>query len=365
MLSQVTSENRPNRGVVPDPQAAPASLVISVVVPALNEEKVIGACLKSLAQQNFPHGAFEVIVVDNGSTDRTVEIAKSFEESLNLRVLTAAGVRISALRNLGASAASGEFVAFLDSDCIAPPAWLAQAVEFLKADASAVIGAHYAIPRNSSWVAEAWYGEQNSLKEGAVSYLPGGDLLLSRSLFLKSGGFDESIDTNEDAEFCSRISSLGTPVMAVPSLGVIHLGTPQTLFVFYRKHRWHGNDVHRVFLRDIAHSRNRKAILFAFYILACELGLLSGLALGIGFGNYSLLAASVFLLIFGPLILAARTAAKRKRWQLLAPLTLLFLVYGMARAVSLLSVKAHRVDRAAQTNETRANLQEQPAANLD
>ena len=54
--------------------------VISVIVPALNEESVIGRCLASLNQQNLPLARFEVIVVDNGSTDRTREIARSFDE---------------------------------------------------------------------------------------------------------------------------------------------------------------------------------------------------------------------------------------------------------------------------------------------
>ena len=158
--------------------------VISVIVPALNEESVIGRCLASLKQQKPPSAHFEVIVVDNGSTDRTREIARSFGGSLSVTVLDRSGVRISALRNLGAAMARGEFLAFLDADCVAPQHWLRQTVDLLRADDFRIIGAQYRIPANSSWVAKAWYGDLWRMKDGPVSYVPGGDLAISRELFM-------------------------------------------------------------------------------------------------------------------------------------------------------------------------------------
>src|ERR1041385_3066715 len=102
-------------------QAVPAPVIsISIIIPALNEEKMIGRCLDSLTRLAFAHDRFEVLVVDNGSRDKTLMIAYSFKDRLNLKVLQQAGVRISALRNLGARSASGEIVAFLDADCLAP-----------------------------------------------------------------------------------------------------------------------------------------------------------------------------------------------------------------------------------------------------
>jgi glycosyltransferase involved in cell wall biosynthesis len=353
MLLQV--HNRPDSRREEQPLLV-ANPIISVVVPALNEESVIAHCLESLAQQNFPSNAFEVIVVDNGSTDRTVEMALRFKQSLNLRILHSPGVRIAALRNWGAAAANAGLLAFLDADCVAPPHWLEKAVGLLRADSSVVIGAHYMVPPGSSWVARAWYGDQHRLKSGPVSYLPGGNLLMSRKLFQESGGFDETIDTNEDAELCGRLTSLGTPIVGVPCLSVIHLGTPQVLSVFFRKHRWQGNDVHRVFLRDIAHSRNRKAFFYAMFVLVCEVGAVIGLLLVIWTGNPRLLAASLSLLVSGPLLLATGTVVRRRTWGLLAPLTLLFLVYGLARAVCLLGIKAPRRARTPNEDASRLDL---------
>ncbi len=97
---------------------------VSIIIPAFNEARVIGKCLDSLTRLDFPPDHFEVILVDNGSADATVEIAKSFADRLNLTVLQKHGVKISALRNLGANAASGAILAFLDADCLPPPSWL-------------------------------------------------------------------------------------------------------------------------------------------------------------------------------------------------------------------------------------------------
>jgi len=56
-------------------------VTVSIIIPALNEERVIARCLESIAQLDFPHDQFEVIVVDNGSTDATLQIAESFAGS--------------------------------------------------------------------------------------------------------------------------------------------------------------------------------------------------------------------------------------------------------------------------------------------
>src|SRR5258708_6640061 len=93
---------------------------ISVIIPALNEKVVIHQCLDALSRSRIPKNVFEVIVVDNGSTDGTVEAVGQFRALQSLRVIVLAGVHISALRNRGALEARGEFLAFLDADCLVP-----------------------------------------------------------------------------------------------------------------------------------------------------------------------------------------------------------------------------------------------------
>ena len=322
-------------------------LLISVIVPALNEESVIGRCLASLQQQKLPKACFEVIVVDNGSTDRTKEIARSFRGSLSVTVLDRSGVRISALRNFGAAVARGTFLAFLDADCVAPPHWLQQTADLLRADDSRIIGAQYRIPANSSWVAKAWYGDLWRLKHGAVSYVPGGDLAASRELFVNLGGFDETIVTSEDTEFCERAAAASVPILAVPSLSVVHLGTPQTLEGFYRKQSWHGINVHRLFLRDMLHSKSRKAMLFAVYMLIGIALAIAGVCAGAVYGNVAAALVGAAVPLAGPLVLASLASLERKRWNYLLPLTVLYAAYGLARAMCLLGAGGARKPRRA------------------
>jgi glycosyltransferase involved in cell wall biosynthesis len=322
-------------------------LLISVIVPALNEESVIAQCLASLAQQKLRAALYEVIVVDNGSSDRTKETARSFGDSLTLTVLERSGVRISALRNYGAARAKGEFLAFLDADCVAPQHWLEQAVDLLRANDFRIIGAQYRIPAGSSWVAKAWYGDLWRLKDGPVSYVPGGDLAVSRELFTRIGGFDETIVTSEDFEFCERASSSSVPILAVPSMSVVHLGTPQTLEGFYRKQSWHGVNVHKVFLRDIIHSKSRKAMLFAVYMLAGVVVIVAGLCAGVISGSASAALWGTAGLLMGPSVLALLACEERGNWSQLLPLTVLYTAYGFARAMCLVGVGGARKPRAA------------------
>src|SRR5947199_1159652 len=268
-------------------QAAPAATItkpvctsvvsISIVIPALNEEKMIGRCLESLTRLAFAQDRFEVLVIDNGSRDRTLAIVESFKDRLNLKVLQQAGVRISALRNLGARSASGNILAFLDADCLAPADWLDRIFALAPTDGAGVLGAHYLLPQDSSWVGRTWHRYQEAPKSGEVSHVPAGDLIMRREDFLKLGGFDESIQTNEDYELCDRARKAGLRVRAVPQIGVIHLGTAQSLRVFFRKQAWHGTHVIKVFLRDMFKSHNRKAVLFAAYTLSCLMAAVFGI----------------------------------------------------------------------------------------
>jgi glycosyltransferase involved in cell wall biosynthesis len=333
---------------------------ISIIIPVLNEEKVIGRCLESLVRQSLPDALFEVILVDNGSTDGTLAVACQFEKMLTLTILRKTGVHISALRNLGAASAKGEFLAFLDADCLAPPQWLSRAVDLLRSDDSMVTGAHYAIPDDSSWVAKSWYQDQHALKHGPVSYVPSGDLVLSHNVFFRVGGFDESIETNEDSEFCHRAAGTGIRVLAQPSLSVVHLGTPQTVKAFYRKHRWQGTAVQKVFWRDTLHSGNLKSMLYALYTVFCLVATVITVPVALLRVNYAALLVPPSFLIVGSFLLAVRASTRRKRWAILIPLTILFLIYGLARAVCLLGVRSTRAARPTSQSMFDSALAENP-----
>ncbi|HEY2363883.1 MAG TPA: glycosyltransferase [Candidatus Angelobacter sp.] len=316
---------------------------VSIIIPALNEEKMIGRCLESLTRLAFARDRFEVLIVDNGSRDKTLAVVESFKDRLNLKVLQQAGVRISALRNLGAQAATGDILAFLDADCLAPTDWLDRIFALAPADGAGVLGAHYLLPEDSSWVGRTWHRYQEAPKSGEVSHVPAGDLVMRREDFLKLGGFDETIQTNEDYELCERARKAGMHVRAFPQIGVIHLGTAQSLRVFFRKQAWHGTHVIKVFLRDPLKSHNRKAVLFAAHTLLSLLAVAAGLVWTIGWqGPWLLPMAAVAALCLPPLALAVKHVLSSRKYSDFFPLFALYLTYGIARAKALLSIRNFR-----------------------
>jgi glycosyltransferase involved in cell wall biosynthesis len=313
---------------------------LSIIIPALNEEKMIGRCLESLTRLAFARDRFEVLVVDNGSRDRTLDIAESFKDRMNLKVLQQEGVRISALRNLGAQTAAGDILAFLDADCLAPADWLDRIFALAPADGAGVLGAHYLLPEDSSWVGRTWHRYQEAPKSGEVSHVPAGDLIMRREDFLELRGFDETIQTNEDYELCDRARKAGMNVRAYPQIGVVHLGTAQSLRVFFRKQAWHGTHVIKVFLRDPLKSHNRKAVFFAAYTLFSLLGVAAGLVWALTeHGPWLFPAVAVAALCLPPTVLSAKQVLSSRRYSDFFPLFALYLTYGIARAKALLSIR--------------------------
>ena len=112
--------------------------VVSIIIPAYNEEKVIGACLDSIASLDYPKELLEVIVIDDGSTDRTAGIIAGYR---SVKVIKGLHKGPSAARNLALKQAKGEYVAFTDADCVVFPEWLKRLLKgFISEDVAGVGG---------------------------------------------------------------------------------------------------------------------------------------------------------------------------------------------------------------------------------
>ena len=305
---------------------------ICVVVPALNEEAHIQACLSCLEAQTLPRDRFEVILVDNGSTDRTVAVAGGFETRLALRILSLPGCTISELRNRGAALATGPILAFLDADCMPQPTWLEEAL--VRAQENTLWGAHYLIPHDATWVGRTWFKYQATAQAGTVSYLPAGCLFLTRSAFIALGGFDSSVETGEDVELCERARAQGMNVIAYPALAVYHEGTPRTLSRFYRQNRWHGKHLLQVVLASLPSTRIIPLLSVTVYTLVMFWAAL--LVPLLVLPHHVVLAILPLSLLLLPPFLLAVGKTLKSHSPLDAPaLFLLYLTYFLARAASL------------------------------
>ncbi len=184
---------------------------VSVVIPALNAEDTIEACLRSALAQAWPADRLEVILVDNGSTDLTREKAKQ----LGCRVVIESKRGRSRARNRGVDAARGEFLAFLDADCEAPPDWVARSVSLLQHSWTGAAQARVQrlgqpLPSEHFWC--AYYH---------LPFLDTCALVARRDAFEAALGFDEELGRNEDMDFSFRMLATGFAFGWLPNVIVL------------------------------------------------------------------------------------------------------------------------------------------------
>ncbi len=317
-------------------------MTFSIVIPAFNEETNIRKTLQALQDQTLPKASFEIIVVDNGSTDSTVAAATSFVDKLPLQVVSKLGGRISAVRNYGASLATGEILAFLDADCLSRPTWLEDSLKL--AHQNMIWGAHYLVPRDATWVGKTWFDHQATEQQGPVSFIPGSNLFMHRSTFIKLGGFDELLETSEDVELSQRAISHGMQVIAYPSLAVYHEGTPRTLHQFYRQNRWHGKHVLRLFISNLPSTKHLHLVAMSFYTLVVFWAAIAVPLFALPRHRFAVAIAPFVLLILPAIVLGLKKAIAARRMSAAPKLCVLYMTYFLARAAALthMSLRSHR-----------------------
>jgi glycosyltransferase involved in cell wall biosynthesis len=196
---------------------------VSVVICAYNAEPTMEACLTSLQKLRYP--AFEVIVVDDGSTDRTGAIADRFE---GMHVIHQENKGLSAARNVGINASLGEIVAFTDSDCVVDPDWLHYLVAtFLHTGLSAVGGPNLPPPEDSmvaACVAASPGGPLHVLLDDVeAEHIPGCNMAFRREVLDEIGGFDPIYrSAGDDVDVCWRLQDLGYRIGFSPAAMVWH-----------------------------------------------------------------------------------------------------------------------------------------------
>ncbi len=184
--------------------------MISVVIPALNEEDNLPACLESLKNQQRP-GAFEVIVVDNGSTDRTSEVAAEH----GALVVKCPKRGVAYARQAGAEAARGEIVAQADADTVYPPGWLEHVGGYFDSHQGvAGLAGRYEYVHPVWWMPfERAYRRSLNAVSAAVLRWPasvsGANFAFRRLAFLKADGYDPASLYPDQWGIARRISRFG------------------------------------------------------------------------------------------------------------------------------------------------------------
>lgn len=182
---------------------------ISVVIPALNEEKRLPAMLKSVFAQKTRF-EYEVIVADGCSEDNTVKIAKRS----GARVVKERNRSAAWERSAGVKAARGEIIAFADSDSIVPADWVETLGAEFENDKSVVMvyGFAYLIEESkfmNSLAIAATTIFLSALSALGIHNAPGFNMAVRKSAYEKCGGFNTSLRTGEDLDLARRVSKFG------------------------------------------------------------------------------------------------------------------------------------------------------------
>jgi glycosyltransferase involved in cell wall biosynthesis len=216
-----------------------------VVVPVLNSKAHLRAALDSILFAIAQYGNAELIVLDNGSDDGSYEILLK-EYSGRARIQQFCGISVSALRNRGASLSDGEFIAFIDSDCIIVPDYFARALQVLRTHGDAT-GSQPVLEEDSPhWIERTWHAVHVALADEYVKAISSGNFVVKRQVFLAVGGFDEEMISCEDDDLGLRLNKAGFKLYQSRSVRVVHAGADDSLRVFFFKSAWRSMGMFRM-----------------------------------------------------------------------------------------------------------------------
>ena len=215
---------------------------ISVVIPVLDMATTIGPCLDALVAQSLPASQFEVIVVDNGSTDGTPDVVRRYPVTL----LHEPAPGACHARNRGIAAARGACIAFTDADCVPSRGWLAAFARALTNDEIDIVAGPLAVLDPEASVLSQYsaslgqYAPERTLAHPTFPYAATGNLCVRRALFDAVGAFNPAFPTYDSAEFFWRLKQRGPVRSHVERRALVFYRTRASISAFVRQNYGYG-----------------------------------------------------------------------------------------------------------------------------
>jgi glycosyltransferase involved in cell wall biosynthesis len=188
---------------------------LTVVIPTLNEEKLLPRLLASLSSQVYRD--FEVILIDAKSKDKTVTLARKFKRKIpGFKIYLSNKKNVGFQRNMGAGKAKGKYLVFFDADVVVPENFLDEVAAHLKKEKTELLTT-WLMTENRKLQSRVIETTVNVMTEMAKMinkpFAGGYNLVVKRSLFKRMGGFDEEIVHGEDHEFTMRCYEAGVELL--------------------------------------------------------------------------------------------------------------------------------------------------------
>jgi glycosyltransferase involved in cell wall biosynthesis len=215
---------------------------VSVVVPVRNGERTLPLCLAALVAQDYPPERFEILCVDNGSTDDSVALMQRFAP--RVQTLRAATRGASAARNEGIRHARHPWIAFTDCDCIPEAGWLRALMRFVRGPrCAALMGGRIVAYKPTTGVerfSERLFDQQRAICEFKPPYAVSANMITNRDTLAALGVFDESFLRGQDVELSYRAFFAGRATFAYIEDAVVAHVHPRTLTALWCKALQHG-----------------------------------------------------------------------------------------------------------------------------
>lgn len=225
--------------------SSPGMPYFSVVIPTYRRPGPLSHLLFSLTQMRYRPDRFEVIVVDDGGDTPLEPVLSRFQDRMAIQLLKQKNCGPAMARNLGASRAKGEYLAFVDDDCFAGPDWLQAFAQAFKESpgclcggktANALANNHYA---SASQLLVDYLYEHYSPVDKVGAFFLANNIAVSRERFQELGGFDPTLRFGEDREICHRWRTRGYSFVFAHQAAVYHAHA-LTLSSFLRLHFLYG-----------------------------------------------------------------------------------------------------------------------------
>lgn len=299
--------------------------MLSFIIPAYNEEKNISRTIEKINEYVPNNFQYEVIVVDHGSTDRTINLAKE----KGSRVFNKHNGTVASLRNFGVEKSYGDIIVFIDADVLLTPEWQQNIVDIvikIKHGARFITGSWVSIPDNATRIEKYWFKPLQNLQN---THINSGHMILSRSLFDELNGFDAKLVTGEDYDISMRAKKLNIQIIDNHNLKVIHMGYPSGLREFMFREYWHGKG-DSVSVKAMAKS---KVALIALTFIVLHIALLYSLFTSLSLYVFYGCIFGIFLICFASSFMKFR----RESMIVICVNCFLYYFYFVSRASSLLT----------------------------